>query len=165
MTVALTGFMGSGKSTVGKELAALLGIPFIDLDRYIEHKAGESIPEIIAEGEDRFRALEAEALRDVVIMSEIQNEDRVLALGGGTVGIKAIRHLLTGHMKCVYLRTGFDTICKRLEGELESRPLFSEKLYRERLPLYEEAAFTVDTDGREPEEIAREIRAFLENNC
>lgn len=157
--------MGSGKSTVGKELAALLGRRFIDLDSYLEHKAGQSIPEIIADGEDRFRALEAEALRDVVIMSEIQNEDIVLALGGGTAGIKAVRHLLTGHMTCIYLRTGFDTICRRLGGDTASRPLFSEELYRSRLAVYEQAPLVVDTDGREPSQIAREIRALLENNC
>ena len=155
--------MGSGKSTVGRELATLLGLPFIDLDSYLEHKTGQSIPEILADGEDRFRALEAEAVRDIVIMREIRNESAVVALGGGTMGIKAIRHLLFGHMGLVYLRTGFDTICGRLGEDRSSRPLFSEELYLKRLPIYEEAPMAVDTDGKDPGQIALEIRALLDN--
>ena len=77
--------MGSGKSSVGRELASLTGLLFIDLDEYIEHKTGQSIPGIIADGEDRFRAIEAEAFRDIFIMREIRNESAVVALGGGTV--------------------------------------------------------------------------------
>ena len=69
MIVSITGFMGSGKSSVGAELATLLGFEFIDLDCYIEEKIGLSIKDIFEmQGEEGFRAIEAEALRDVVVM-------------------------------------------------------------------------------------------------
>ena len=78
--------MGSGKSSVGVRLATCLGYEFIDLDYYIEKKIGLSIDEIFKEqGEDGFRAIEAEALRDVVIMHKLTAENLVLALGGGTL--------------------------------------------------------------------------------
>ena len=67
MTVALTGFMGCGKSSVGRELSMLLGIPLVDLDKYIVDKAGKSIPDIFAEsGEQGFRDIETEALKEVL---------------------------------------------------------------------------------------------------
>ncbi len=160
--VTLTGYMGSGKSTVGRILAGMLDVPFIDLDDYIEHKTGQSIPEMLADGEDRFRAIEAEALRDVVIMREIQDEDAVIALGGGTIAINAVQHLILGHTVSVYLRTSFETARRRVAESAGSRPLFSEDLYMERLPYYEKARFAVDTDDRTPEQVAEEIKGILE---
>ncbi len=68
MIVALTGFMGCGKSSVGRELSTLLGIPVVDLDRYIEEKAGKSIPDIFAQsGEKAFRDLETAALSELLV--------------------------------------------------------------------------------------------------
>lgn len=165
MTVALTGFMGSGKSSVGKELSALLGCPFFDLDEYIVHKAGESIPEIFRDSEDRFRALEAEALRDIVIMREILHEDGVVALGGGTILNPELRILLETRTRCVYLSTTAETIRQRLGSECAGRPLFDgntlESLMEERRPLYEQSALAVSTDGKTPAQIAEEIRNLL----
>ena len=67
MVIALTGFMGCGKSSVGRELSTLLGIPLIDLDQYIVKKAGRSIPDIFAQdGETAFRNLESEALKELL---------------------------------------------------------------------------------------------------
>ena len=87
--------MGSGKSSVGAELATLLGFEFIDLDCYIEEKIGLSIKDIFEmQGEEGFRAIEAEALRDVVVMHTLTHKDLVLALGGGTIAIKGVRHLI-----------------------------------------------------------------------
>src|SRR5579864_9418816 len=80
--VALTGFMGAGKTTVGRALADLLKWRFVDLDSEIESRYGQSIPEIFAaRGERRFRELEAEALRSVL---EQPTGPAVIALGGGT---------------------------------------------------------------------------------
>ena len=71
MTITLTGFMGSGKSSVGKELSSILGYPLIDLDSYIEDKAGESVPEIFARGgESLFREIESASLREVLSKEE-----------------------------------------------------------------------------------------------
>lgn len=166
MIITLTGFMGSGKSRVGRQLGEILGWEFTDLDRYIEHKAGMSIPEIFKDGEDRFRALEAEALRDVVTMHQITGENVVIALGGGTVTIVPLRELIFDQTTCIYLQTGLDTIFDRLGPRGKGRPLFKDKeaiedLLDTRAPLYEKARYHVVTDGREPEEIAREIAGLL----
>ena len=154
MIVSLTGYMGSGKSSTGSELAGLLGWEFIDLDGYIEGKIGRSVGEIIAQdGETRFRAVEAEALRDVVIMHQLTGENLVLALGGGTIMTTSVRRLILEDTLCVYLKTSFGQLQKRL-GEGRWGP--------ERQPVYEMAALTVVTDGKTPQEVAQEIRPLIE---
>ena len=154
MIVSLTGYMGSGKSSTGSELAGLLGWEFIDLDEYIEGKIGRSVGEIIAQdGETRFRAVEAEALRDVVIMHRLTGENLVLALGGGTIMTTSVRRLILEDTLCVYLKTSFGQLKKRLsEGRWAP----------ERQPVYEMAALTVVTDGKTPHEVAEEIRLLIE---
>lgn len=154
MIVSLTGYMGSGKSSTGSELAGLLGWEFIDLDRYIEGKIGRSPEQIIAQdGETRFRAMEAEALRDVVIMHQLTGENLVLALGGGTIMTTSVRRLILEDTLCVYLRTSSEELRKRLaEGRWNP----------ERLPVYELAGLTVVTDGKTPREVAEEIRPLIE---
>ena len=128
MILTLTGFMGSGKSCVGRELSSRLGWEFTDLDRYIEHKMGQTIPEIFKDGEERFRAIEAEALRDLVVMSQVTGKDIVISLGGGTITIGSARRLILEQTTCIYLRTDLDTIFKRLGTRSKSRPLFHDKL-------------------------------------
>ena len=148
--------MGSGKSTTGLALAGLLGWEFIDLDSYIEGKIGRSPERIIAQdGETRFRAMEAEALRDVLIMHQLTGEDLVLALGGGTIMTTSVRHLILEDTLCVYLRTSDEELRKRrTEGRWNP----------ERQPVYEMAALTVVTDGQTPQEVAELIRAELKKN-
>lgn len=165
MVITLTGFMGCGKSSVGRILAEKMGWDFTDLDRYIEHKKGISIPDIFErEGEDAFRALEAEAFRDNLIMSRIEGRDLVLALGGGTLGITTIRPMILEKTSCVYLKTSPATLRERLSGS-EGRPLLKsgtiEDLLEKRSPLYEQAPYIVETDGRTPEEIAEAISGTL----
>jgi shikimate kinase len=88
--IVLTGFMGSGKSTVGRMLAAELGYQFLDLDKLIEQRAGQTVPEIFsAHGEPHFRTLEHEALADT-----LTQEQTVTALGGGAVETPANHALL-----------------------------------------------------------------------
>jgi len=166
MILTLTGFMGSGKSCVGRELSSRLGWEFTDLDRYIEHKMGQTIPEIFKDGEERFRAIEAEALRDLVVMSQVTGKDIVISLGGGTITIGSARRLILEQTTCIYLRTDLDTIFKRLGTRSKSRPLFHDKLKVEdlmdtRAPLYEMAHLTVRTDGKSPAEIAEEILGMI----
>lgn len=161
MIITLTGFMGCGKTTVGRALAERLGWEYADLDEKIFHKKGMKPADIIrTEGEDAFRAVEAECLRDVVVMHQLTGENLVLALGGGTVTIKSVQYLIFGETTCVFLKTSMEVIRKRLGEDPESRPLFDEKLYAERLPLYEKAAMTVVTEGRTPYDSAMEI-SFL----
>lgn len=161
MIITLTGFMGCGKSSVGRELSALLSFPYVDLDEYIVHKAGQSIPEIFNDGEQRFRAIEAEAIRDLVVMDEVSESDMVISLGGGTITIPSVQDLILNRTSCIYLRTSLETIIKRLGPDTSSRPIFSKELYRKRLETYEKAAYSVDTDGKTPESIAKEIKNIL----
>ena len=158
--ITLTGFMGSGKTTVGKVLADFLGCPFMDLDDLIVKKAGKSIPEIFAEdGEPAFRQLEARLLRQTV--EKYTENTVVLALGGGAVTAPASAALLREKTVCIYLRATLETLLSRLEGETAGRPLADASLadrLAEREPLYEQTAHVIiDTDGLSPDEVADEI--------
>ena len=121
MMITLTGFMGSGKTTVGKVLADFLGCPFMDLDDLIVKKAGKSIPEIFAQdGEPAFRQLEARLLRQTV--EKYTENTVVLALGGGAVTAPASAALLHEKSVCIYLRATRDTRLERRAGETAGRP-------------------------------------------
>lgn len=164
MIVTLTGYMGSGKSTVGRILSSLLGCGFTDLDEYIGAKIGRSPAQILREdGEVRFRAIEAEALRDLVTMHQLTGKDTVIALGGGTIMTVSLRRLILEDTICVYLQAAEESLRDRI-GSADDRPLacerFTERLH-ERLPVYEKAAITVATDGKSPEDVADEIRLEL----
>ena len=125
MMIALAGFMGSGKTTVGKVLTDFLGCPFMDLDDLVVKKAGKSIPDIFAQdGEPAFRQLEAQALRKTV--EKYAESTAVLALGGGAVLAPASAALLREKTVCIYLRATLDTLLQRLAGETAGRPLLNE---------------------------------------
>ena len=160
MMITLTGFMGSGKTTVGKVLADFLGCPFMDLDDLVVKKAGKSIPDIFAQdGEPAFRQLEAQVLRKTV--DKYAESTAVLALGGGAVLAPASAALLHEKTVCIYLRATLDTLLARLEGETAGRPLADASLADRlvsREPIYEETAHVIiDTDGLSPDEVADEI--------
>lgn len=160
MMITLTGFMGSGKTTVGKVLADCLGCPFMDLDDLVVKKAGKSIPDIFAQdGEPAFRQLEAQVLRKTV--DKYAESTAVLALGGGAVLAPASAALLHEKTVCIYLRATLDTLLARLEGETAGRPLADASLadrLASREPIYEETAHVIiDTDGLSPDEVADEI--------
>ena len=160
MMITLTGFMGSGKTTVGKVLADFLGCPFMDLDDLVVKKAGKSIPDIFAQdGEPAFRLLEAQVLRKTV--EKYAESTAVLALGGGAVLAPASAALLHEKTVCIYLRATLETLLQRLEGETAGRPLaddaFAERL-ASRATIYEETAHVIiDTDGLTPDEVADEM--------
>ena len=125
MMITLTGFMGSGKTTVGKVLADFLGCPFMDLDDLVVKKAGKSIPDIFAQdGEPAFRQLEAQVLRKTV--EKYAESTAVLALGGGAILAPASAALLHEKTVCIYLRASLDTLLQRLSGETAGRPLLQE---------------------------------------
>ena len=160
MMITLTGFMGSGKTTVGKVLADFLGCPFMDLDDLVVKKAGKSIPDIFAQdGEPAFRELEAQVLRKTV--AKYAESAAVLALGGGAVLAPASAALLHEKTVCIYLRATLDTLLARLAGETAGRPLADASLadrLASREPIYEETAHVIiDTDGLSPDEVADEI--------
>ncbi len=160
MMITLTGFMGSGKTTVGKVLADFLGCPFMDLDDLVVKKAGKSIPDIFAQdGEPAFRQLEAQVLRKTV--DKYAESTAVLALGGGAVLAPASAALLHEKTVCIYLRATLDTLLARLAGETAGRPLADASLadrLASREPIYEETDHVIiDTDGLSPDEVADEI--------
>ncbi len=123
--ISLIGFMGCGKSSVGKILATLLPeCRLIDLDTYIEEKQGKNIPEIFNEyGEAAFRRMEREALEE--IFSDKSRPRAILSLGGGTVTSEQCRQLIRQHTDCFYLRATTDALLDNLEGHSEGRPMLS----------------------------------------
>jgi len=145
--VALIGFMGAGKSTLGAEVARRLGRRLVDLDRELEKSARRTIPELFEDrGEAGFRALEAEATLDAL------GNDRpaVIALGGGAVGTPEIRRALHEHALTVHVDVDPETAWTRTRGG--NRPLAREEesfrsLYEERRPLYRECADATASDA------------------
>jgi shikimate kinase len=159
--IVLVGFMGAGKSTVGRLLAAKLGLPFTDSDQVIEEQAGKPIRQIFADaGEPTFREFEHS-----VVAGLLKGPDAVLALGGGAPGHPATRGLLAA-VPVVYLRVGYAEVLARVGGDT-GRPMLArpdvEALHAERQAVYASVAtVTVDTDGRLPEEIALDLLASLD---
>jgi shikimate kinase len=154
---------GAGKTTIGRMVAAALGVGFRDTDDDIVAAVGKPIPEIfIDDGEPAFRALEREAVR--VALSSV---DGVLALGGGAILADETRALLRGHT-VVFLSVGLSDAVSRVRLGA-GRPLLTinpratlKFLLDQRRPLYEEVAtVTVHTDGRTPPEIADEVLAAV----
>jgi shikimate kinase len=159
--IVLVGFMGAGKSTVGRLLAAKLGLPFTDSDQVIEERAGKPIREIFADaGEPAFRELEYS-----VIAGLLTGPDAVLALGGGAPGHPAT-HALLAIVPVVYLRVGYAEALTRVGGDT-GRPMLArpdvQALHAERQAVYASVArVTVDTDGRLPDEIVLDLLASLD---
>jgi shikimate kinase/3-dehydroquinate synthase len=147
--LALVGFMGAGKTTLGLEVATRLGRRFLDLDREIADSARESIPEIFARrGEVEFRVLEQAAALECLGAGK----PAVVALGGGAVTSPAIRRALRDHALTVHVEVDPRVAWERVRDQ--GRPLAQEEpsflaLYEERLPLYREAADAIagDVDG------------------
>jgi shikimate kinase len=160
--IVLVGFMGAGKTTVGRLLAARLGVPFTDSDHLIEDRAGKPIHRIFAAaGEPAFRQLEHDTIAEL-----LTGQGVVLALGGGAAVHEGTRKLLA-EVPVVYLRVSYATALSRVGGDRD-RPMLARPdiadLYAARDPLYASVAtVTVDTDGRDPGTIATEILARLDS--
>jgi shikimate kinase / 3-dehydroquinate synthase len=160
MVVVLVGFMGAGKTTVGHIIAERLGQPFVDSDVLIEQRAGRDIRDIfVTEGEAYFRELEHATVADLV-----RGRDAVVSLGGGAVEDPRTREVLRD-ARVVYLRVSYDEALSRVQAD-EYRPMLRRpdiaEVYKRRLPAYEDvSALIIDTDGRPPDAIAREVLAEL----
>jgi shikimate kinase len=168
--IVLTGFMGAGKSSVGRALASLLSWSFIDLDCEIEREQGRRIREIFAaEGEPGFREIEVAGLRSVVASGP---RPMVLATGGGTfVQAQNAGMLRAAQATVVFLEASAGTLLQRCcpeggESGEAIRPLAHDReafirLYEQRLPLYRTADLTVSSENKQPEAVAREIAERL----
>ncbi|MFO8000272.1 MAG: shikimate kinase [Marinilabilia sp.] len=162
--VYLTGFMGSGKSTLGHILGRMLKYQFIDLDRLIEEKERATIPELFARfGEERFRELERLAVHETTKMA-----GTVIATGGGAPCFFDNMEVMNKNGTTVYLQLSPETLVRRLLPGQESRPLIAGKSedelqafirdrLKERAPYYQKAHIIADTDKLSPEETARTI--------
>jgi shikimate kinase len=145
--IYIVGFMGSGKTTVGRLLADELGWRFADLDDDIEHSQHKSIAQIFeTQGEEEFRRIEHEAILQR-IRSIRRGMPTVLALGGGAFTRKENIELLQENGVTVWIDTDYEIVRRRVQGS-EHRPLARdperfERLYRERRTFYEEAEFRV----------------------
>ncbi len=163
--VFLVGFMASGKSSVGPELARRLGWEFVDLDTRIESREGKTVPEIFREsGEAGFRLVETAALQDLLAGS--LERDSVVALGGGAFAQETNRELLR-QWPTVFLDAPADELWRRSLSDGVERPLRRDReqfgrLYAERLPFYREAKLIVATHGNPIASICGEIEGALQ---
>ncbi len=155
--MALIGFMGCGKSTVGRLLAARLGYSFLDLDQWLERRQGRSIRQIFQEsGEEAFRDLESSALRELS-----SRRQAVIAAGGGAPLRQANRGFFR-QASTFYLEISFEEFLRRTAGSpdrpLRGRPVEElARLFEGRLPVYRELGETVVSEGRTPAQVMEEI--------
>ena len=170
MIISLIGFMGCGKSSVGRRLSELLCCPFMDLDAVIEQQTGRSIPEIFAtDGEAAFRQTELEVLESVlkqslpsqamgpslcgqrgstVLEHSLKPSTAIVSLGGGTVTQERCAEIVNEKTVCIYLRASVETLAERLSDEAAGRPLLQgddlhtriETLMKQRSHIYESTA-------------------------
>ena len=161
----LTGFMGAGKSTIGRLLAARLGWDFLDLDAHLERRTGATVPEIFAlHGEARFRRLESTALA-----SALTHRSTIIALGGGTPESLTNRLLIeqTPGTFTIFLDAPFPTLFDRCVLQDVERPVLddpeaAQNRFASRHPLYVHlAGITIDTAALTPEETVDNLLAAI----
>ena len=153
--IVLTGFMGSGKSTVGPLVAGRLGWTFLDVDDVIEAEAGATIAELFARhGEAAFRERERATIARLAA-----GDSLVLALGGGAIEHQATRDLLltAPETLLIHLEVELATTLKRCQGTEQTRPILADQAnlaarYQRRLPLYRTAHISIAVDALTPEE-------------
>lgn len=166
----MLGYMGSGKSTIGRKLAAQLDYDFIDLDHYIESSEQMTVKQLFAsKGEIYFRKREHDYLVEIMT----QKDDFILATGGGTPCYgDNMEHILNFSQQVIYLKLSVTALAERLSKEKEDRPLiknildqdlpeFIGKHLFERNFFYNRAPYTVDCDGETIEGVVTEIKAHL----
>jgi len=165
--LVLTGFMGSGKTTIGGLLARRLGWNFLDLDHEIERRAGQSVPSLFAEfGETHFRHLESAALASV-----LGRKRAVIALGGGVPEILGNRLLLeqSPRTAVIYLEAPFEELLDRClrqpnaaeRPNLADRTLAEQRFARRQRHYERLAAFRIPTTGRNAEETLADVLEAL----
>jgi shikimate kinase len=153
----LIGMMGSGKTTIGGEIAGRLGMPFIDSDDEVVATTGRSIEDLFSESEAAFRGAESEAIIRIASL-----DDRVVATGGGVVLDAANVDAMRSRGTTVLLDTDTETLSARLSGT-DDRPLLTgggdvATIAADRASMYAASAdVTVDTTGRDIQEVVEEV--------
>lgn len=162
----LIGFMGVGKTTIGKQIAALNKVVFIDTDSQIEKETSKSIKEIFeTDGEIAFRKLETDTIRSI-------DRKAIIACGGGLPAHNNNIEYLKHKGIVIYLKASTETLIKRLEKNKNKRPLISNltneerlefirKILKEREKTYKQADYTIETDNKTVKEVLREINSLL----
>lgn len=162
----LIGFMGVGKTTIGKQIAALNKVIFIDTDSQIEKETSKSIKEIFeTDGEIAFRKLETDTIHSI-------DRKAIIACGGGLPAHNNNIEYLKHKGIVIYLKASTETLIKRLEKNKNKRPLISNltnekrlefirKILKEREKTYKQADYTIETDNKTVKEVLREINSLL----
>jgi shikimate kinase len=161
--ISLVGFMGSGKSTVGKQLAHVLQRPLFDTDSLIETRTGKSVADIFAgEGEAKFREYERRLLLELVNSPQAA----VIVCGGGAPCFSNTMDILNAHTTTFYLEASVEVLYAQLKNEVAQRPLlqgkaglrrFIAELLAQREPFYQKAKHTIHTAGKSIADIIHEI--------
>jgi len=170
-SIFLLGYMGSGKSTLGRRLSKQLNLPFFDLDKFIEEEENTSIAKLFStKGEIYFRQIE----RDILHRFIARDKAAIVALGGGTpCYFDNMEKLLSSVHKTLYIKASIPTLSSRLMLEKETRPMISHlttkdqlnefigKHLFERAPFYQQSQSIVQVDGKSIEEIVNEMTELL----
>lgn len=172
MIIALTGFMGVGKTTISEKLAKLILCKHYDLDKYIEERENMSVSDIFAKrGELYFRRMETFALREIVLRNE--GDIVVLSLGGGALISPENQEIVKKYTYCIYLKASLSTIITRLRRAKKNRPILNEisengeearfkELFEAREEGYNNSAsFILDVDNKSIRQIVDEIIAVI----
>ena len=171
MLLFLIGYMGCGKSSIGRPLAKRLGLKFVDMDTEIERRCGVSVQQFFADrGEEAFRRLERELLRELT-----SAEDTVVATGGGVPCFFDNMELMNGAGVTVYFKLAPEKLAARLEHGKAKRPLLRGKSQQElveyirenlerREPFYSRARLIVACDSMSDEYVARHVEMYMENS-
>jgi shikimate kinase len=164
--VFLVGFMGAGKTTVGRALSRRLGLPFEDLDDRIQRREGKTIEQIFRQsGEAGFRRAETAALCE--LLEELNSSFRVVALGGGAFVQPGNAALIEGkEVLSVFLDAPVEELLRRCEEEETQRPLRQNpeqfrELYEKRRQSYMKAAIRIETHGKDVDTVATEVACSL----
>ncbi|NEU29631.1 shikimate kinase [bacterium LRH843] len=158
----ITGFMGSGKTTIGQAIGRKFNYQVVDIDQWIEEKEQRIIKDIFqTQGETYFRELETEALQT------ISGDRLIVTTGGGIVVNECNRQIMSEQGTVIYLKCEMEELFRRLEGDT-SRPNFHghdkkqvEQLFHKRQAYYEQADITIDTTNKSVIQICNELKDVL----
>lgn len=171
MRLSLVGYMGSGKTSVGRALEQAIGLKFVDLDQCIEEKVGMNIVTIFEQkGELFFRKTERQILHEVCA-----EENIILSTGGGTPAYYDNMQVINAQTTSIYLHASPTALAQRLQAEKQQRPMiahitdddlpeFIAKHLFERNAFYQNADYTIATSHRSEEEVVAEILQWLKNH-